>query len=257
MLAHPLIRLAHNHHFALNSFPGEGGVLLLLAYGGGGRCRHSRDGETKHTLIWEDVKYGCHTNVGVLRCYRTDFWANDKGRRGAYPRKSALWLLSRPSGLHDESMKQYFVYILRCADGTYYTGVTNDLEYRFAEHQSGLHPGSYTFERRLLELVYSTAFNNVWDAIRFEKVVKGWSHKKKAAFIKGDEKLFKMASLKKFPVRYKRRCNTRIRAQKLSVRSSLIASFVRNRFAISTQDDKGKIVEHSSYENGSAVFYSE
>jgi putative endonuclease len=42
----------------------------------------------------------------------------------------------------------YFVYLLRCADGTYYTGVTNDVERRLEEHQSGCDPKAYTFNSK-------------------------------------------------------------------------------------------------------------
>ncbi|WP_347216353.1 GIY-YIG nuclease family protein [Chryseobacterium sp.] len=45
-------------------------------------------------------------------------------------------------------MKQYFVYILRCSDNSHYTGVTNDIEVRLAQHQSGKFPENYTYKRR-------------------------------------------------------------------------------------------------------------
>nr|HPQ21620.1 GIY-YIG nuclease family protein [Saprospiraceae bacterium] len=94
-------------------------------------------------------------------------------------------------------MKQYYVYILKCADGHYYTGVTNDLERRLAEHQSGLHPKSYTYSRRPVELVFSLDFNDVYRAISFEKQVKGWNRKKKEAIISGNwEQLNALAACK-------------------------------------------------------------
>ena len=82
-------------------------------------------------------------------------------------------------------MKNYFVYILKCSDKSYYTGVTNNLEKRLAEHQSGMIRG-YTSTRLPVKLVYSANFNNVNEAIRFEKQVKGWNRKKKEALIRGD-----------------------------------------------------------------------
>ncbi|MCF0074429.1 GIY-YIG nuclease family protein [Dyadobacter sp. CY261] len=82
-------------------------------------------------------------------------------------------------------MKTYYVYILRCADDSYYTGVTNDIERRLAEHNSGTNLGSYTSTRRPVEMVFCHEFNDIREAIAFEKQVKGWSRKKKEAIIVG------------------------------------------------------------------------
>ena len=79
--------------------------------------------------------------------------------------------------------KSYFVYILKCSDDSYYTGITNNLNRRFAEHSSGMNPTSYTATRRPLELVFALEFKYVNEAIAFEKQVKGWSRKKKEAII--------------------------------------------------------------------------
>ncbi|MDY0987471.1 GIY-YIG nuclease family protein [Flavobacterium sp. CFBP9031] len=81
-------------------------------------------------------------------------------------------------------MKRYYVYILKCSDGSYYTGMTNDINRRLNEHNYGLNQESYTFHKRPLELVFCTDFNDVIQAIAFEKQVKGWSRKKKEAIIK-------------------------------------------------------------------------
>ena len=80
-------------------------------------------------------------------------------------------------------MHSYFVYILKCSDNSYYTGVTNDLDRRLFEHQSGLSPNAYTHSRRPVELVFQTEFDDVNQAIAFEKQMKGWSRKKKEAII--------------------------------------------------------------------------
>ncbi|PIF47127.1 putative endonuclease [Chryseobacterium sp. 52] len=80
-------------------------------------------------------------------------------------------------------MKQYFVYILKCSDGSYYTGVTHDIEVRLTQHQSGKFSESYTHKRRPVELVFFCEFNDATQAILFEKQVKGWSRKKKEAII--------------------------------------------------------------------------
>ena len=82
-------------------------------------------------------------------------------------------------------MKDYFVYILKCSDDSYYTGVTNNLEKRVGEHQSGIIKG-YTSKRLPVELAFSERFTDINQAIRFEKQVKGWSRKKKEALINRD-----------------------------------------------------------------------
>lgn len=82
-------------------------------------------------------------------------------------------------------MKDYFVYILKCFDDSYYTGVTNNLEKRINEHQSGIIKG-YTSSRLPVKLVFSERFSDINQAIRFEKRVKGWSRKKKEALINGN-----------------------------------------------------------------------
>ena len=80
-------------------------------------------------------------------------------------------------------MKQYFVYILLCADGSYYTGVTNNIDRRFYEHQSGEDHKAYTFKRRPVKLVFCENFVDINQAIAFEKQVKGWRREKKEAII--------------------------------------------------------------------------
>ena len=79
----------------------------------------------------------------------------------------------------------FWVYILRCADGSYYTGQTDDLERRVAEHQSGTWPG-YTSSRRPVILVYSEAFSTREEALTCERKIKGWSQMKKEAMLRGD-----------------------------------------------------------------------
>ncbi len=80
-------------------------------------------------------------------------------------------------------MKQYYVYILKCADNSYYTGITNNINRRLLEHQNGTNKDCYTYNKRPVELVFHTEFNDVNQAIAFEKQVKGWSRKKKEAII--------------------------------------------------------------------------
>jgi putative endonuclease len=88
-----------------------------------------------------------------------------------------------------------FVYILLCADGTFYTGVTNNVERRFSEHEEGIDERCYTYSRRPLELLYMEFYNSPLDAIQREKQIKGWSHGKKEALIQGD--IIKLTELSK------------------------------------------------------------
>lgn len=82
-------------------------------------------------------------------------------------------------------MKYLYVYILRCNDRTFYTGVTNDLDRRFKEHESALHENSFTAKRLPLELVYYTRIHGPLTAIHKEKQIKKWSQAKKLALIEG------------------------------------------------------------------------
>ena len=94
-------------------------------------------------------------------------------------------------------MKDYFVYILKCSDDSYYTGVTNNLEKRFSEHQSGIIKG-YTSKRLPVRLVFSERLTDINQAIRFEKQIKGWNRKKKEALINRDiDLLVQLSNLKK------------------------------------------------------------
>jgi putative endonuclease len=79
-----------------------------------------------------------------------------------------------------------YLYILRCADGSYYVGTTvGGLEKRLAEHQAGTF-GGYTSRHRPLELVFSQYFDRLEDAAAAERQVKSWRREKKEALIRGD-----------------------------------------------------------------------
>ena len=82
-------------------------------------------------------------------------------------------------------MKTYTVYIVHCMDDSYYTGITNDVERRLYEHNVGENERAYTFRRRTVKLVFTYHFEDVNEAIVFEKQIKGWSRKKKEALIQG------------------------------------------------------------------------
>jgi putative endonuclease len=51
-------------------------------------------------------------------------------------------------------MKQSYVYILKCSDDSYYTGVTSNLTKRLFQHETGFYPDCYTANKRPVELVY-------------------------------------------------------------------------------------------------------
>ncbi len=78
-------------------------------------------------------------------------------------------------------MKSYYVYILKCADNLLYTGFTNNITRRFEEHQLGLNKQCFTYKRRPLEIIFHQEFNDVKQAIYFEKKIKNWSANKKLA----------------------------------------------------------------------------
>jgi putative endonuclease len=79
-----------------------------------------------------------------------------------------------------------WVYMLRCADGSYYVGSARgaDLEKRLGEHRDGTF-GGYTSHRRPVELVFSESFERIDEAVAAERRIKGWSRAKKEALIAG------------------------------------------------------------------------
>lgn len=95
-----------------------------------------------------------------------------------------------------------WVYMLRCADGSYYVGHTEDLEGRIGTHQSGLIEG-YTQNRRPVMLVWSQEFPDRYAALAAERQIKGWTRRKKEALIRGDFDAIKQLAKKSFdtPVR--------------------------------------------------------
>jgi putative endonuclease len=80
-----------------------------------------------------------------------------------------------------------FVYMLRCADDSFYVGSAtgDDLGPRIAQHETGAYPG-YTSTRRPVRPVWSEHFERITDAIAIERKIKGWSRAKKEALINGD-----------------------------------------------------------------------
>lgn len=82
-------------------------------------------------------------------------------------------------------MKYFYVYMLRCSDGSYYIGHTDDLRKRIIEHHEGT-LGGYTKRRRPVELVFSEEFCTRDEALTVERQLKRWSRAKKEALIRGD-----------------------------------------------------------------------
>ena len=95
----------------------------------------------------------------------------------------------------------YYVYIIECSDKSYYTGITNNLERRLWEHETGFNVDCYTFKRRPVVLRYATEVKDVMQAIAWEKQLKGWSRKKKEAlFTENWEELKRLAkNYREFP----------------------------------------------------------
>jgi predicted GIY-YIG superfamily endonuclease len=82
----------------------------------------------------------------------------------------------------------FYVYILRCADGTYYTGFTGNLLRRYKQHQSGAIPRSYTKSRRPVELVWAGEFETKEEARANEKKIKRFKTESKEDLIRENEK---------------------------------------------------------------------
>ncbi|OIO64632.1 MAG: hypothetical protein AUJ47_03635 [Candidatus Marinimicrobia bacterium CG1_02_48_14] len=90
-------------------------------------------------------------------------------------------------------MKQGVVYILECSNGSFYTGVTNNLEERLNLHQRGL-ASKFTAGHRPVKLVWNSDEMNIDDTILLEKQIKGWRGEKKLALINEEyEKLPELA----------------------------------------------------------------
>jgi predicted GIY-YIG superfamily endonuclease len=90
-----------------------------------------------------------------------------------------------------------WMYILECADGSYYVGSTRNLEQRLSQHQSGK-GAKYTSRRLPVKLVYSEEYERVVDAYAREKQVQNWSRAKREALINGNAETLPQLAKKKF-----------------------------------------------------------
>jgi predicted GIY-YIG superfamily endonuclease len=84
----------------------------------------------------------------------------------------------------------WFVYIAECADQSLYTGMTNDVNRRIEEHNSG-HGGRYTGLLRPLKLLWKEEQLTQEAAAKREMQIKGWTRRKKLALISGNLALLK------------------------------------------------------------------
>jgi tRNA/rRNA methyltransferase len=82
-------------------------------------------------------------------------------------------------------MQDFWTYMLRCSDGSYYVGHTDDIDARIGQHQDGS-LGGYTSTRRPVSRVWSDRFLDRESAFAAERQIKGWSRAKKEALIRGD-----------------------------------------------------------------------
>jgi putative endonuclease len=82
----------------------------------------------------------------------------------------------------------WYVYIVECADGTYYTGITTDVDRRINEHNYSFKSAKYTRSRRPVKLVYVEGSKNRSTASRRENQIKKLNRNKKTMLIeKGNE----------------------------------------------------------------------
>jgi predicted GIY-YIG superfamily endonuclease len=106
----------------------------------------------------------------------------------------------RPDGKEASEM-EFTLYILECADGSFYIGHTDDPSKRLAQHDEG--KGSvHTSSRRPLKLLHTEGFETRYEALVMERKLKGWSRAKKLAYMAGDWK--KIGGLAKGKHRHQR-----------------------------------------------------
>ena len=94
-------------------------------------------------------------------------------------------------------MKSFHLYILKCSDGSYYTGHTDNIEKRISEHKLGI-GDSYVSSRLPIQVVFASPFNTRYEALEMEQRIKKWSRSKKEALIRGDWQSLVKLSKKKF-----------------------------------------------------------
>jgi putative endonuclease len=78
---------------------------------------------------------------------------------------------------------KFYVYIVKCCDGTYYTGSTNDLEKRIGEHNNGKRGAKYLRGKRPVKLVWRKEYNYYKRALQAETRIKQLSHSEKQELV--------------------------------------------------------------------------
>ncbi|MCC6424434.1 MAG: GIY-YIG nuclease family protein [Phycisphaerales bacterium] len=84
----------------------------------------------------------------------------------------------------------FFVYILKCADGSFYVGQTTNIEERVKLHNEG-RAAIWTACRRPVQIAYSERYDSIAEAVLREHQIKRWTHQKKLALVQGDMKTLK------------------------------------------------------------------
>ena len=96
----------------------------------------------------------------------------------------------------------FWVYLLKCADQSYYVGHTDNLESRLQQHHHKMYPTCFTATRLPVTLVYSQEFSTREEALASERQIKGWSRKKKEALINGDWTALSLYAKRKKALQY-------------------------------------------------------
>ncbi len=92
----------------------------------------------------------------------------------------------------------FYVYILKCKNGQYYIGHTDNIDQRMSQHQQGLIEKCYTLKRRPVELIFLQVFSTRDEAFHAERQIKGWSRKKKEALMQENwEEIKRLNNLQK------------------------------------------------------------
>jgi putative endonuclease len=138
------------------------------------------DSPRLHPELVEGHRFGGLDSHEVLQAGQNPGRMVPRARRGAM-------------GYPSEQNPVYFVYILRCADGSFYVGSSEDPKSRVEAHNDG-RGAAYTYKHRPVRLVYSEALNSETAAINRERQIKRWSHKKKQALVDGDIEVLKHLS---------------------------------------------------------------
>ena len=93
-------------------------------------------------------------------------------------------------------MQYFYLYILKCSDGSYYVGHTDDIDKRISEHYTG-EIDCYTKKKRPFQVVLVDYFASRYEALSAERKIKKWSRVKKEAYIKKDWELLSLLGKRK------------------------------------------------------------